>query len=125
MNVTTSERYATDEDRWQAVLSRDAAADGAFYYAVRSTGVYCRPSCPARRPSREQVLFFDSADAAARGGFRACRRCRPAEVDRQRLVVARVQRLLEEAEDRPTLTQLAGAVGVSPHHLQRVFKRVT
>ena len=72
-----------EETWWQAVLTRDRGADGTFVYGVRSTGVYCRPSCPARRPGREQVVFFPQPAAAEEAGFRACRRCHPRDVDAQ------------------------------------------
>src|SRR5690242_17400467 len=78
------------EQCWQAVLQRDTRADGAFVYAVRSTRIYCRPSCPARRPGRERVLFFAEPEAAERGGFRACRRCRPREAAAHAEAVRRV-----------------------------------
>src|SRR3954468_9003719 len=116
---------ATVETRWQAGLARDAAADGRFYYGVRSTGGYCRPSCPARRPRREQGAFFDTPEAAERAGFRACRRCAPRTVSADKQVVARVQALLEANDPPPALAALGGAVGLSPSHLQRVFKRAT
>src|SRR5438874_12173576 len=83
--------FAGDEARWRAVLDREPAADGAFYYAVRSTRIYCRPTCPARRPRREHVAYFDTPEAAERAGFRPCRRCRPDEVSVQQQVIARVQ----------------------------------
>src|SRR5262245_43280179 len=70
-------RPVTDHSRWRAVLARDARSDGRFVYAVRSTGVYCRPSCPSRRPKRQSVVFFDNADSAEVAGFRECRRCHP------------------------------------------------
>ena len=120
--------YANEDARWQAVLARDPAADGVFYYAVRSTGIYCRPTCPARRPRRDRVAFFDLPADAERAGFRPCRRCHPNEVTGQQQVVARVQELLEEADDNariPTLAALGASVGLSPFHLQRVFKRAT
>jgi AraC family transcriptional regulator of adaptative response/methylated-DNA-[protein]-cysteine methyltransferase len=117
----------TEARRWQAVATRDATSDGAFVYAVASTGVFCRPSCPSRRPQRHNVRFFDSAEAAVAAGFRACRRCRP-EVpglaDPERRIVEAVCGAIAEAEEAiPTLDELAEAAGVSPHHLQRVFTR--
>src|SRR5436190_8818427 len=114
--------YAGDEARWRAVLGREPAADGAFYYAVRSTRIYCRPTCPARRPRREHVAFFDTPQEAERAGFRSCRRCRPDEVSDQQQVIARVQHLLDTAETAPSLSELGAAVGMSPAHLQRTFK---
>jgi AraC family transcriptional regulator of adaptative response/methylated-DNA-[protein]-cysteine methyltransferase len=117
--------WTSDDARWEAVLRREAAADGAFYYAVRSTGIYCRPTCPARRPRREGVTFYTTPEAAAAAGYRACRRCYPDEVAAWQRVVARVQHLLETEEPAPTLAALGAAVGLSPAHLQRVFKRAT
>ena len=117
--------WADDDARWEAVLRREAAADGAFCYAVHSTGIYCRPTCPARRPRRDRVSFFATPEAAAAAGFRACRRCHSATSSGWQRVVARVQHLLETEEPAPTLAALGAAVGLSPSHLQRVFKRAT
>jgi AraC family transcriptional regulator of adaptative response/methylated-DNA-[protein]-cysteine methyltransferase len=111
------------EARWRAVASR--AADDSFVYAVATTGVYCRPECPSRRPRRENVEFFESCQEAEAAGYRACRRCRPDEVGRQQLAVARIQHLLETAEPEPTLARLGVEVGLAPTHLQRLFKRRT
>jgi AraC family transcriptional regulator of adaptative response/methylated-DNA-[protein]-cysteine methyltransferase len=116
-----------DAARWRAVTARDAAADGTFVYAVKTTGVFCRPTCPARRPKAVNVLFFDGAAAAARAGFRACRRCHPertgsprdAALDRIRAAV----RAIEAADAPPTLAVLARAAGLSRFHFQRLFKR--
>lgn len=113
---------STDEARWQAVQRRDAAQDGQFYYAVTTTGVYCRPSCPSRRPQRGNVRFFSDPAAAQAAGFRACLRCKPGEVASVQRAVAQAQELLDTAEPAPTLAQLGAAVGLSPFHLQRVFK---
>ncbi len=113
---------------WEAVCSRDASRDGTFVFAVRSTGIYCRPSCPARRPRRNQVLFFAIPEAAEGAGFRSCRRCRPWEAaieDRHLKMAQRICRLVEDgAADSLTLDQLAEKVGVSSYHLQRTFKRL-
>jgi AraC family transcriptional regulator of adaptative response/methylated-DNA-[protein]-cysteine methyltransferase len=117
--------WATDEARWEAVLGREAAADGVFYYGVRTTGVYCRPTCPARRPKREHVAFYETPEAAERAGLRPCRRCHPDEVAEWQRVVARVQELLDSGAGVPSLAALGAAVGLSPGHLQRVFKRAT
>jgi AraC family transcriptional regulator of adaptative response/methylated-DNA-[protein]-cysteine methyltransferase len=114
---------------WRAVQTRDATADGSFVYAVRSTGVYCRPSCPSRLPRREQVVFFPLPEAAEQSGFRPCRRCRPRQVtaqDRHVELVRQACRYMEANLESPlTLTALGRHVGISPHHLQRVFKRIT
>lgn len=115
--------YTSQEDRWTAVLGREAGADGAFWYGVRSTGIYCRPACPSRRPRREHVSFYDSPQEAEAAGFRACRRCHPQAVSAATRVVVRVQHLLDSAPAPLTLAQLAADVGLSPSHLQRLFKR--
>jgi AraC family transcriptional regulator, regulatory protein of adaptative response / methylated-DNA-[protein]-cysteine methyltransferase len=118
-----------EEKLWQAVLTRDRASNGKFVYAVRSTRIYCRPSCPSRRPNRRQVVFFDSGEAAQRAGFRACRRCRPenaSSVDRQCEFVQRACQLLNEhaEEGGISLSALGASLGVSPYHLQRTFKQI-
>lgn len=115
----------TDEARWAALCERDAQAAGQFVYAVRSTGVFCRPACPSRRPRRENVLFFDSAEAAIASGFRACLRCRPAGPDSQAAMVERACRHMASADALPTLAELAAEAGLSPHHFHRVFKSHT
>jgi AraC family transcriptional regulator, regulatory protein of adaptative response / methylated-DNA-[protein]-cysteine methyltransferase len=114
--------------RWQIVLARDRRSDGAFVYAVRSTGIYCRPSCSSRRPRREQVVFFPLPAAAERAGFRPCRRCRPEQAKPLDPQVERVHRaclyLDARSGEMVKLTELSAHVGVSPFHLQRTFKRV-
>src|SRR5271168_761520 len=124
------------EARWNAVQSRDRASDGVFVYAVRSTGIYCRPSCPSRKPRREQVVFFPLPEAAEQQGFRACRRCRPRTInlrDPRAASVARVCREIDaqipqdEGRDNEaglTLATLSRAVGMAPHQLERAFRRV-
>lgn len=116
----------TSELQWRAVTGRDPSADGAFVYAVRSTGVYCRPTCPSRRPRRENVRFFARAEEAERAGYRACRRCQPGEAAAPaKALVARVRRFLDgNAGGKPTLAALGEKFGVSPHHLQRTFTRL-
>lgn len=116
-----------DAAAWRAVAMRDASADGRLFYAVTSTGVYCRPSCPSRRPRRENVRFFSSASDAEREGFRACRRCRPNDVTRAAESVARAKEILDRhaergAEGHVSLGELAAEVEMSPFHLQRVFQ---
>jgi AraC family transcriptional regulator, regulatory protein of adaptative response / methylated-DNA-[protein]-cysteine methyltransferase len=113
---------------WNAVLRRDATYDGQFVYGVRSTGIFCRPTCPSKRPEPKQVAFFSLPQAAQRAGFRPCRRCAPLEKtgNPHTAVVREVCRLIEEqGEETPTLQTLAVQVGLSPHYLQRVFKRTT
>ncbi len=114
---------------WQAVLTRDSNSDGSFVYAVRSTGIYCRPSCPSRRPRREQVLFFSLPQAAEQAGFRACRRCQPREVEgytnEQVAFVNQACRAIEaHLDDDLSLASLSAQLHISPHHLQRSFKRI-
>jgi len=116
------------QNQWQVVLARDARYDGAFVFAVRSTGIYCRPLCPSRRPRRQQVIFFPHPDAAERAGFRPCRRCRPHEAHALDPMVEKVREICRTIDANPdetfTLSALAAGVGGSPYHLQRVFKRV-
>ncbi|CAH1663082.1 DNA-binding transcriptional dual regulator/DNA repair protein Ada [Chelatococcus asaccharovorans] len=116
------------DPRWQAVITRDAAADGGFVYAVKTTGVYCRPSCPARTAKPANVTFFATGGEAAAAGYRPCLRCRPDEApraEREAAIIARACRLIETAETLPTLETLATALGLSPFHLHRQFKAVT
>jgi AraC family transcriptional regulator of adaptative response/methylated-DNA-[protein]-cysteine methyltransferase len=116
-----------DERRWTAVQSRDSRWNGRFVYAVRSTGVYCRPSCPSRRPQRDQVLFFELPELADRAGFRPCRRCRPQDISsdpRLERVRQAVQFIDARTETPPTLAELSVHVGTSPTYLQREFKKV-
>src|SRR5208283_1189523 len=111
--------------KWQQVLARDARQDGRFVFAVRTTGIYCRPSCPSRRPRRDSVEFFADPREAERAGYRACLRCKPTEVSAQAQYVVRARQLLDNAEGIVTLAQLGQQVGLSPFHLQRLFKRAT
>ena len=118
--------------RWQAVLDRDGSLDGAFVFGVSSTGIFCRPSCPAKRPRRQNVSFFDHALQAEQAGYRACLRCRPKAVDGnpQSALVRAMCRYIEQhiidqhSEDRLTLSELAKEFRRSPFHLQRTFKSV-
>lgn len=117
-----------DDVKWQAVRSKDARSDGQFVFAVSSTGIYCRPSCPSRRPLRKNVSFFPLPEAAEQAGFRACLRCRPRQtpgVDPQIEMTRRVCRLIQDKHGEPiTLADLGSKVGVSAFHLQRTFKSV-
>ena len=117
---------ARDAQAWRAVLERDRRYDGMFVYAVKSTGVYCRPSCASRRPRREMVEFFEQPRQAERAGFRSCLRCRPTELNGERempQVITRVCRFIDDIVDEgPTLDRLAEVAGLSPFHLQRSFK---
>jgi len=104
---------------------RDRTFDGEFVTGVLSTGIYCRPSCSARHPKRENVKFFASAEEAEAQGLRACLRCRPNEIQRDEAAIAQVIATLKQADAPPTLDQLGGITGYSPTHLQRIFKRAT
>lgn len=108
---------------WKAFEARDRASDGRFVIAVRTTGIYCKPSCPARHPRRENVEFFRTGTEALAAGYRACLRCKPDEIGRDREAVAKAVALIEQAEEPPLLTDLAAAVGYAPHHFQRLFTR--
>jgi AraC family transcriptional regulator of adaptative response/methylated-DNA-[protein]-cysteine methyltransferase len=116
-----------DEARWQVVLAREVCHNERFVYAVRSTGVYCRPGCPSRAPRRENVVFFPVPDAAERAGFRPCRRCRPQaprSASPQIEMIGRACRFIEQQADAPvTLAVLGKALQASPFHLERTFKR--
>jgi AraC family transcriptional regulator of adaptative response/methylated-DNA-[protein]-cysteine methyltransferase len=117
-----------NDRRWAAVLTRDRRADGTFWYSVATTGIYCRPSCGARRPNRRNVKFHDSPADAERAGFRPCRRCKPhqlANTDRYAATVAAICREIETAPAAPPLAALARRARLSPHHFHRVFKRIT
>jgi AraC family transcriptional regulator of adaptative response/methylated-DNA-[protein]-cysteine methyltransferase len=132
LGTTTDNRrrpvFATDSERWQAVQRRDRRADDRFFYSVETTGVYCRPSCAARLPRRENVRFHESCAAAEQAGFRPCKRCRPNEqapAERQVAAIARACRMIEQAEDMPSLDALANAAGLSRFHFHRLFKAAT
>jgi len=115
-------------ERWAALAARDGRADGRFVYAVRTTGVYCRPSCPSRAARPENVTFHATCAEAEAAGFRPCRRCRPNEPglpERRAEAVARACRLIESAETMPPLADLAQAAGLSAYHFHRVFKAAT
>jgi AraC family transcriptional regulator of adaptative response/methylated-DNA-[protein]-cysteine methyltransferase len=116
------------DPRWAAVVARSAAADGTFYYSVRTTGVYCRPSCPARVARPENVRFHSTREDAERAGFRACRRCKPDQpsvAEQHAAMVTRACRLIETSQTLPSLEELARAAGVSTFHFHRVFRSVT
>lgn len=116
---------AVDVLRWQAVMRRDGNADGSFYYAVRTTGVVCRPSCPARQARRENVLFYDTYSAALQAGYRPCKRCKPDQdsvVERQTQAVLCACQAIAHADTLPSLETLAQLVGMSRFHFHRLFK---
>src|SRR6201987_2649469 len=125
INMTPGPRNAQNK-WWDAVLARDAGYDGEFFFAVSSTGVYCRPSCPAKRPRRENVTFFRRPEEAEKAGYRACLRCRPKAAGRnpQTETVRQICRPIEHHLDEPvTLERLGEEFGLSPFHLQRTFKK--
>jgi AraC family transcriptional regulator of adaptative response/methylated-DNA-[protein]-cysteine methyltransferase len=127
MSSNAVQVFASDKERWGAVLHREATADGHFYYSVKTTGVYCRPTCSARRPRRENVSFHATPADAQQAGFRPCLRCRPDEPplrQRQMAAVLRACRVIETAEEVPSLETLATSVGMSRFHLHRLFKAV-
>ena len=120
-------RAPSQEQCWAALWARDGAMDGRFYYSVRTTGVYCRPSCPARRPRPEHVRFHATCVDAEQAGFRPCRRCRPdgpSEVERQAANMVRICRLIEQADHVPPLSELAAHAKLSPSHFHRIFTSV-
>lgn len=110
---------------WAAFAARDRSQDGQFVVAVETTGVFCKPSCPARRPRRENVRFYKTAAAARAAGYRACLRCKPGEISRDRSAVALALALIEAEAETHTLEELAAQVGYAPHHFHRLFKRST
>ena len=126
--MKTTPTDVTLDPRWARVVARDPGADGAFWYSVATTGVYCRPSCPSRRANPKNVRLHDSQAAAEAAGFRPCRRCNPQGLsiaDANAAVVTKACRLLDEATEPLPLAQLAAAVELSPHHFHRLFKQAT
>ncbi|WP_032983032.1 Ada metal-binding domain-containing protein, partial [Cronobacter malonaticus] len=125
MNVAD---FTSEHARWQAVENRDARADNAFVFAVVTTGIFCRPSCRARRPLRENVRFYPDASAASAAGFRPCKRCQPAGLPPQAQKAQRIAaacRLMEQSDTPLTLAALAESATMSPYHFHREFKAVT
>lgn len=120
---------ATEGDtRWASVIARDSEVDGRFYYSVKTTGIYCRPSCAARRARPENVSFYMTPEDAEKAGFRPCKRCkpnRPSLVEQHTAIVTKACRLIEESETTPSLVRLANHVGMSMFHFHRVFKALT
>lgn len=126
-NHDNSTRYASEQTRWEALLQRDPQAADAFCYGVRTTGIYCRPTCPSRKPQRANVCFFDTPEAAEQAGFRACKRCQPHTQDvaaEQAALVQQACAFIDNAPTPPRLHEVAAAVGLSPFHFQRLFKRL-
>ncbi len=128
LSISPYQSNGADDGYWRATLARDVAADHMFVYAVRSTGVYCRPSCPSRKPRRDQVVFFPAPEAAERAGFRPCHRCRPRDAggadSRVQMLRRACHYIDEHSDDRLSLADIAADVGVSPHRLLRLFKRI-
>lgn len=116
-------RTIDQEASWAAFERRDRGWDGKVIGAVTTTGIYCKPSCPARRPKREHVLFFRTAEEARAAGYRACLRCRPDEIGRDRVAVEKAVAMIEATDEPITLQALSDAVGYAPHHFQRLFTR--
>ncbi len=117
-----------NDPRWSAIQARDKALDGQFVYSVKTTGVYCRPSCSARQARPENVQFHRSCEAAEDAGFRPCLRCKPNQASlaqEHQLLVEQACRLIAEAETPPSLDELAAQVGLSPYHFHRLFKSIT
>jgi AraC family transcriptional regulator of adaptative response/methylated-DNA-[protein]-cysteine methyltransferase len=119
----------TEQDpRWISVLARDSAMDGKFYYSVKTTGVYCKPSCAARPARPENVQFHTTREAAEKAGFRPCKRCRPDQAtlaEQHAVTVTAICRLIEQSENMPTLDELAMRAGFSSYYFHRVFKAIT
>ncbi len=128
MTETQNHNNTDHNERWDRVIARDASADGSFFFGVATTGIYCRPSCPARRPNRENVRFFDVAEAAVHDGYRACLRCKPDSLEAttpDQRMIHQVCELISDVDTHlPTLEELSEATGVSPSHLQRKFKAI-
>jgi AraC family transcriptional regulator of adaptative response/methylated-DNA-[protein]-cysteine methyltransferase len=121
-------RFVDDIQRWRAVMQHRDDADGHFFYGVTTTGIYCRPSCPSRRPRRANVRFFATAEAAERSGLRPCLRCHPREpaaAQRQAALIAQACHRIESSDTAPDLATLAREAALSPFHFHRLFKRVT
>jgi AraC family transcriptional regulator of adaptative response/methylated-DNA-[protein]-cysteine methyltransferase len=122
-NTVTKVTRLDVDTAWAAFMRRDRAWDGRVIGAVKTTGIYCKPSCPAKRPKRENVEFFATAQEARAAGYRSCVRCKPDEVGRDREAVAKAVQQIESADEVPSLSEIAAAVGYAPHHFQRIFTR--
>lgn len=119
----TETKSLTDDDRWRIALAKDRRFDGVFVTGVHSTGIYCRPSCPARAPKRENVRFYSDCDAAEAAGLRACKRCAPDQQSREENAVLAALKVLREAEEAVSLERLGALTDYSPTHFQRIFTR--
>lgn len=121
-------QFSTEEQRWNALKERNKSCDGTFYFAVLTTGVYCKPSCGARLPNRENVRFYDTMDTAEKHGFRPCKRCKPGSpelADRHAEIVTKVCNFIHNSEEEPSLNAMAAVAEMSPHYFNRTFKKVT
>jgi AraC family transcriptional regulator, regulatory protein of adaptative response / methylated-DNA-[protein]-cysteine methyltransferase len=127
-SMQETQRFASDDPRWARVLARDRSADGAFWYSVSTTGIYCRPSCPSRTANPKNVQLYDTLAAAKATGFRPCKRCKPdgrSLEEENAVIVARACRLIEDSEETLPLSDLASTIGLSQSHLHRLFKSAT
>jgi AraC family transcriptional regulator of adaptative response/methylated-DNA-[protein]-cysteine methyltransferase len=123
MATAFSDPQLSEDAAYAAFEARDRAMDGRFVVAVKTTRIYCRPSCPARRPRRENVELLPDTVSAREAGYRPCLRCKPDEISRDRAAIAKAVALIERSESIPALAELAEAVGYAPHHFQRLFTR--
>ena len=124
---TDMRAFLSDDDRWEALVKREPQTWGQFVYGVLTTGVYCRPACASRLPNRENVRFFETGNEAEQAGFRPCKRCRPESPDWEKphtRAVLKACKMIDEADTQPSLKELAHAVGLSPFHFQRLFKKI-
>ena len=127
LEKTSMKVLLSDDDRWEALTKRDSLACGEFVYGVLTTGVYCRPACASRLPNRENVRFFETGKEAEQAGFRPCKRCRPEAPDWEKphtRAVLKACKMIDETDTQPSLKELAHAVGLSPFHFQRLFKKI-
>src|SRR3954454_11688251 len=128
MKLVVGNAMLNTEQCWAALTARDAAADGSFVYAVRTSGVFCRPACASRLPLRRNVAFYETPAAAEQAGFRPCKRCRPCEAsgaERHVAAIGRACALIRDRDTLPNLAELAEAAGISRFHFHRVFKQIT
>lgn len=123
--MTKEDTFNSDDERWNAVVGRDCRADGVFLYAVKTTGIYCRPVCSSRPPKRSNVVYFETCDQAKRRGFRACKKCKPdtSSTNQAPKAVVEACNLMDDTEESLSLDELAAAVGLSPSYFHRLFKK--